>query len=40
MLSHSHSTMIAVADRDAALDFRVNTLGREKVTAPSGPGVA
>ena len=29
MISHIHSTTIAVADQDAALDFYVNTLGWE-----------
>ena len=27
MISHIHSTAVAVADQDAALDFYVNTLG-------------
>lgn len=30
MVSHIHSTSIAVADQDAALDFYVNILGWEK----------
>ncbi len=30
MISHIHSTTIAVTDQDAALDFYVNTLGWEK----------
>lgn len=37
MISHLHSTTIAVADQDAALDFYVNTLGWEKaMDAPMG----
>lgn len=37
MISHIHSTTIAVADQDAALDFYVNTLGWEKaMDAPVG----
>ena len=30
MISHIHSTTIAVTDQDAALDFYVNTLGWKK----------
>lgn len=30
MITHIHSTTIAVADQDAALDFYVNTLGWQK----------
>ncbi len=38
MISHIHSTSIAVADQDAALDFYVNSLGWEKaMDAPFGP---
>ncbi len=38
MISHIHSTTIAVADQDASLDFYVNTLGWEKaMDAPVGP---
>lgn len=40
MISHIHSTTIAVADQDAALDFYVNTLGWEKRDdAPMGDGM-
>ena len=38
MISHIHSTTIAVSDQDAALDFYVNTLGWEKaLDSPMGP---
>jgi catechol 2,3-dioxygenase-like lactoylglutathione lyase family enzyme len=38
MISHIHSTTIAVADQDAALDFYVNTLGWQKaIDNPMGP---
>jgi catechol 2,3-dioxygenase-like lactoylglutathione lyase family enzyme len=37
MISHIHSSTIAVSDQDAALDFYVNTLGWEKaMDAPMG----
>ena len=40
MVSHIHSTTIAVADQDAALNFYVNTLGWEKaIDNPVGDGM-
>lgn len=40
MISHIHSTTIAVADQEAALDFYVNTLGWEKgLDAEFGEGM-
>ena len=40
MISHIHSTTVAVADQDAALDFYVDVLGWEKaMDSPVGDGM-
>ncbi len=40
MISQIHSTTVAVADQDAALDFYVNTLGWDKaMDSPMGDGM-